>query len=150
MALQVGLVELKLAQSWQVWKDSVLGETMLAVYTPNMLFESLISGIIRASPALLPHYHPARVFSAAVWYTVQMEHDQGLLPCCAGRSFGFSLAHKYDNGQAIAGEARNRKQKRSAAVLNPGNAFMTCANILEDHCVGKKRPMSSNGLGKAM
>jgi hypothetical protein len=33
-----------------------LGEIMLAVYTRNMLIESLISGIMRASPALSPHY----------------------------------------------------------------------------------------------
>jgi hypothetical protein len=118
MSLQVGLRERAAAKMTSLARQHAFGEHMLAVYTPNMLFEPH-SSVSKDVANNLPHCLLQELFLQALWHAVPLEHDRELLPCCAGRSLGFSLADKYDNGQAIAGEARIRKQKRKRCSAKP-------------------------------
>jgi hypothetical protein len=131
MSLRVGLREQAAAKMTSLARQHAFGEHMLAVYTPNILFEPH-SRCPRTSPTIChsisyKSFFCRRCGTQFLWSMIGS--------CCHAALAGLWVSHWPTNmtmGKQLRGKRESGSKKGSAVLQNPGNASMTCASIVKE------------------
>jgi hypothetical protein len=99
-----------------------------------------------ALPALFATLSPDGNFSAGIVAHRSIRAYLELMPCCAGRLFGSSLVHKYEN---TAGKREKESEREVPIPQQPSYTAMTCACVLRNRSVGSKENNEQGQLGSA-